>query len=49
MKMEHKFKFDGKIQGNVTEAFNKLTQAYEDQVLLWEQNFRWCKVFWRAE
>ncbi len=28
-----------KIQDNVTEAFNKLTQAYGNQVIHWKQDY----------
>ena len=38
--MEHKIKFCIKLPDNVTETFNKLTQASEDQVSIVGRDFQ---------
>ena len=44
-KIKLKIKFSVKLQGNTTETFNKLTQAYGNQVPFWLDAFRWQKAF----
>ena len=45
MQIEHGVKFCAKIQDNIKETFNKLTQVDRDQLLSWVQVFRWHNTF----